>query len=70
LSFREAAEKEVTVGFRVSEYLIEIVDILCRSDDLNRSQFFRRALDSYEPLRSAMSEFEREMAADTERMME
>ena len=44
--FREGVEREVTVGFRVPEYLIDIVDILCKQEDLNRSQFFRRALDS------------------------
>ena len=30
LGFKEAVENEVTVGFRVPEYLIEIVDILCK----------------------------------------
>jgi hypothetical protein len=63
IGLRETDEKEITVGFRVPEYLIEIVDILCENEDLNRSQFFRRALDAYKPLRSAMSEFEREMAS-------
>lgn len=46
------AEKEVTVGFRMQEYLVAIVDILCEQEDLNRSQFFRRALDAYEPMRN------------------
>jgi hypothetical protein len=59
--FREGVEREVTVGFRVPEYLIDIVDILCKQEDLNRSQFFRRALDSYEPMRSAIAEFDREI---------
>jgi hypothetical protein len=54
-----AEDKEITVGFLVSEYLIEIVDILCKQEDLNRSQFLRRALDSYEPMRSAIAEFEK-----------
>jgi len=58
LSFSGAEDTEVTVGFRVPQVLVEIIDILCRSEDLNRSQFFRRALDSYEPLRSAIVEFE------------
>jgi hypothetical protein len=60
VNFGEAHEKEVTVGFRAPEYLIDIVDILCKQEDLNRSQFFRRALDSYEPMRSAIAEFEQE----------
>ena len=54
----ETHEREVTVGFRVPEYLIDIVDILCKQEDLNRSRFFRRALDAYEPMRSAIAEFE------------
>ena len=61
LGFKEAVENEVTVGFRVPEYLIEIVDIICKSEDLNRSQFLRRALDAYEPMRSAIAEFDREI---------
>ena len=64
VKFSETAEKQVTVGFRAPEYLIDIVDILCEHEDLNRSQFFRRALDSYEPLRSAMSEFDKEIQSD------
>ena len=70
LGFGGVRHKEVTVGFRVPEYLIEIVDILCDYEDLNRSQFFRRALDAYEPMRSAIAEFEREMSADGERLQE
>jgi len=70
LGFREAVEKEVTVGFRVAEYLIEIVDILCEHEDLNRSQFLRRALDAYEPLRSAIAEFEREMLSAEEKQQD
>ena len=61
INLGEAHEREVTVGFRVPEYVIDIVDILCKQDDLNRSQFFRRALDSYEPMRSAIAEFDREV---------
>jgi hypothetical protein len=68
LGFSGVEDKEVTVGFRVPEYVIDVVDILCRSEDLNRSQFIRRALDAYEPLRSAMSEFETAMAADAEKL--
>jgi hypothetical protein len=67
LGFSGVKDKEVTVGFRVPEYVIDVVDILCKSEDLNRSQFFRRALDAYEPMRNAIAEFEKEMAADTER---
>jgi hypothetical protein len=63
LGFGGAEDKDITVGFRVSEYLIEIVDILCKNEDLNRGQFFRRALDAYEPVRSAMAEFDAEMAS-------
>jgi hypothetical protein len=48
LRFSGAVDEEVTVGFRVREYVVGIIDILCDSEDLNRSQFFRRALDSYE----------------------
>ena len=59
----ETHEREVTVGFRVPEYLIDIVDILCKQEDLNRSQFFRRALDAYEPMRSAIAEFEADIAS-------
>jgi len=65
LGFSEAVDNEVTVGFRVSEFLVEIVDILCKHEDLNRSQFFRRALDSYEPLRSAIAVFEKETQSDS-----
>jgi hypothetical protein len=61
IGLRETDEEEVTVGFRVAEYLIEVVDILCEHEDLNRSQFFRRAFDAYQPLRSAIDEFEKEM---------
>jgi hypothetical protein len=65
VSFGEKTnEKEVTVGFRVPEYLIEIVDIICQSEDLNRSQFFRRALDTYEPMRSAIAEFDNVARSD------
>ena len=46
--------------------IVEIIDILCQSEDLNRSQFFRRALDSYEPMRSAIAEFERGMLSNVE----
>jgi len=70
LGFREAVEKEVTVGFRVAEYLIEIVDILCEHEDLNRSQFLRRALDAYEPLRDAIDEFEKEMLSAEEKQQD
>ena len=66
--FNGAVDKEVTVGFRMPQFWCEIIDILCRSEDLNRSQFFRRALDAYEPMRSAVAEFEilirRETAGD------
>jgi hypothetical protein len=61
VNVREIHKREVTVGFRVPEYLIDIVEILCKQEDLNRSQFFRRALDSYEPMRSAIAEFGREI---------
>jgi hypothetical protein len=61
----ETAEKQVTVGFRMPQVWCEIIDILCRSDDLNRSQFFRRALDAYEPMRTAIAEFERETRSDS-----
>jgi hypothetical protein len=42
--FRETEEKEVTVGFRVPEYVIDVVDILCRSEDLNRSQILSSSI--------------------------
>ena len=61
LSVKETEAKEVTVGFRAPEYLIDIVDILRKHEDLNRSQFFRRALDFYEPLRNAIAEFDKEI---------
>jgi hypothetical protein len=70
LGFRKAVEREVTVGFRVAEYLVEVVDILCKSEDLNRSQFLRRALDSYEPMRSAIDEFEKEMLSAEEKQQD
>ena len=34
IGLRETDEEEVTVGFRVAEYLIEVVDILCEHEDL------------------------------------
>ena len=52
--------KKSLLDFAVAEYLIEVVDILCEHEDLNRSQFFRRAFDAYQPLRSAIDEFEKE----------
>ena len=67
MSLGETAEKEVTVGFRMPQVWCEIIDILCRSEDLNRSQFLRRALDSYEPMRDAIAEFEREMRSNVGR---
>ena len=63
--FRETDDKEATVGFRLPQYVVELIDILCRSDDLNRSQFLRRALDSYEPMREAIGEFDRERQGDS-----
>jgi Ribbon-helix-helix protein, copG family len=59
--FRETDDKEATVGFRLPQYVVELIDILCRSEDLNRSQFLRRALDAYEPMRDAIGEFDREI---------
>jgi hypothetical protein len=70
INFREADDKEVTVGFRLPQYVVEIIDILCRSEDLNRSQFFRRALVSYEALRSAIAEFERAMLSAEEKQQD
>ena len=67
IHFREPNDKEMTVGFRLPQYVVELIDILCRSEDLNRSQFLRRALESYEPLRSALADFEREMLSAAER---
>jgi Ribbon-helix-helix protein, copG family len=49
----------VTVGFRVPDYFLEIVDTLCDNEDLNRSQIFRRALQAYEPLRVIIDDFEK-----------
>ena len=66
IGFNGALDKEVTVGFRMPRFWCEIIDILCRSEDLNRSQFIRRALDAYEPMRSAIAEFEREMLSNVE----
>ena len=63
----ETHEREVTVGFRVPEYLIDIVDILCKQEDLNRSEFLRRALGAYEPMRSAIAEFDQRTSQSTER---
>jgi hypothetical protein len=59
LNFTKFVEKELTVGFRVLDCLIDIVDVLCKRQDLNRRQCFRRALESYEPMRSVLAEFER-----------
>jgi Arc/MetJ-type ribon-helix-helix transcriptional regulator len=61
--FRETDDKEATVGFRLPQYVVELIDILCKQEDLNRSQFLRRALDAYEPMRDAIGEFEQEMQA-------
>ena len=62
---KESLEDEVTVGFRVPKSTVEIVDILCNCEDLNRSPFFRRALDAYEPMRGAIAEFEKETQLDS-----
>ena len=67
IRLREPNDKEMTVGFRLPQYVVELIDILCRSEDLNRSQFLRRALDSYEPMRDAIAEFEAEISAYEER---
>ena len=70
INVREPNDKETTLGFRLPQYVVELIDILCRSEDLNRSQFLRRALDAYEPMRSAIAEFEREVASDDEGLQE
>lgn len=67
IRLREPNDKEMTVGFRLPQYVVELIDILCRSEDLNRSQFLRRALDAYEPMRSALAEFEAETQRYEER---
>lgn len=67
IQFREPNDTEITVGFRLPQYVVELIDIICRSEDLNRSQLLRRALDAYEPLRWAIAEFEAEISTYEER---
>jgi hypothetical protein len=61
INAREPNEKETTVGFRLPQYVVALIDILCKQEDLNRSQFLRRALDAYEPLRGAIAEFDQQV---------
>jgi len=65
IRFKEPNDKEMTVGFRLPQYVVELIDILCKAEDLNRSQFLRRALDAYEPLRGAIDEFQKEPQLDS-----
>jgi hypothetical protein len=69
INVREPNDNEKTVGFRLPQYVVELIDILCCSEDLNRSQFLRRALGSYEPMRTAIDEFEAEISAYEERQV-
>ena len=63
INVREPNDKEMTVGFRLPQYVVELIDILCRSEDLNRKLISSKSFGSYEPLRSALADFEREISA-------
>ena len=55
LRVREVVEEEAGAGFCVPEYLMDIIDVLCEQEDVNRVEFSRRDWRSYEQMRSVIA---------------